>query len=61
METKAARNVPARIYCSTYCNFGHYVKTGNPVKHECRIIPPAALAAEMRGDFETAIRLMGGK
>lgn len=51
---------PRRIYCSTYCNFGHYVDTGAPVQHECRTIPPAALAAEIRGDYELAIQLMKG-
>lgn len=46
------------IYCTTFCNFGHYVRTGRPVAHECRIIPPAALRAEMDGDFEKAMRIM---
>jgi len=42
------------IYCSSYCNFGHRVRDGKPVEHECRIIPPQALQAEMDGDYETA-------
>jgi hypothetical protein len=46
------------IYCTTYCNFGHYVDNGRPVKHECRVIPPAALKAEMAGDYERAIEIM---
>jgi hypothetical protein len=49
------------IYCSTYCNFGHDVETGKPIDHECIIIPPEALAAEMGGDYERAIELMRGK
>ena len=46
------------VYCSTYCNFGHDLDTGEPVDHECRTIPPAALEAERAGDFELAIQLM---
>lgn len=46
------------VYCTTYCNFGHYVKTGRPVGHECRIIPPKALKAEMEGDYNTAIEIL---
>lgn len=49
------------IYCSTYCNQGHDLKTGRPVNHECRTIPPKALQAERNGDFELAIRLMEDK
>ncbi len=49
-----------RIYCTTYCNFGHYVATGAPVQHECRTIPPKALKAEMDGDFGLAIKIMNG-
>ncbi len=46
------------IYCTTYCNKGHRVRDGKPVDHECRIIPPKALAAEMAGDYEGAILIM---
>jgi len=46
------------IYCTTYCNQGHDLRTGHPVGHECRIIPPAALAAERADDFETAQRIL---
>ena len=49
---------PGTYYVSTYCNFAHNLKTGRPIGHECRVIPPAALRAEMADDFETAIRLM---
>lgn len=47
------------IYCSTYCNFGHRMKDGRPVEHECRVIPPAALRAERAGDYDKAIEIMG--
>jgi hypothetical protein len=46
------------IYCTTYCNHGHEVETGEPVDHECITIPPEALAAEIDGDFDKAARLM---
>ena len=49
-----------RFYVSTYCNFAHYVRTGRPIDHECRVIPPAALRAEMADDFDTAIEIMRG-
>ena len=38
-----------QIYCTTFCNFGHYVDTGRPIGHECRIIPPRLLRKEMSG------------
>ena len=46
------------IYVTTYCNFAHDVKTGKPIEHECIIIPPKALAAEMAGDYEAAIDIL---
>ena len=46
------------IYCTTYCNQGHVVRTGRPVGHECRVIPPKALRAEIDGDFKTAIEIL---
>jgi len=52
------RATEVKIYCSTYCNHGHNVKTGRPIGHECMKIPPAALRAEMDGDFELAIKLI---
>lgn len=55
MKNTSART---KVYCTSYCNKGHRVKDGTPVRHECGIIPPAALRAEMADDFELAIRLM---
>lgn len=52
---------PGTFYVSTYCNKAHALKTGRPIKHECRIIPPAALQAERDGDFDRAIAIMQGK
>lgn len=51
----------SQVYCTTYCNFGHDVGSGDPVDHECHNIPPEALEAEMAGDFDTAIELLQGK
>lgn len=46
------------FYVSTYCNFTHRVRDGKPVEHECRIIPPAALKAEMAGEISKACDIM---
>lgn len=51
-------NKAPKIYCSTYCNSGHDLKTGKPVDHECRVIPPEALEAEREGRFEDAVEVM---
>lgn len=45
-------------YVTTYCNKAHRVKDGKPIAHECRIIPPKALQAEMAGDIDTAIEIL---
>lgn len=50
-----------KFWVSTYCNFAHDLDTGEPIDHECHMIPPAALKAEMDGDFELAIEIMSGK
>lgn len=46
------------IYVSTYCNFAHRLSDGKPIEHECRVIPPEALEAEMRDDFPEAQRIL---
>jgi hypothetical protein len=48
------------FYVSTYCNRAHRLKDGRPIKHECRVIPPKALKAEMNGDIEGAVKIMKG-
>lgn len=50
--------VKNEIYTTTYCNKGHRVKDGKPVKHECRVIPPEALQLEMQGDYKGAIEIL---
>lgn len=46
------------VYCTTYCNHGHDTANGFPVDHECYVLPPAAIEAEMAGDYETARALI---
>ena len=46
------------FYVTTFCNFAHNVKTGRPLGHECYVLPPAALRAEMAGDYEKAGELI---
>jgi hypothetical protein len=46
------------MYVSTYCNHAHRLSDGKPVEHECRIIPPKALEAELAGDYELAIAIL---
>lgn len=54
METKT-------IYCTSFCNFGHVVETGRPVGHECYILPPAMLKAEMEDNYELALEILTRK
>lgn len=46
------------FYVTTRCNFAHRLSDGKPIAHECDVIPPAALAAEMEGDYDRAIDLI---
>lgn len=53
---RQARAVDAApIYLTTYCNRWHEIERGRPIGHECHVLPPAAIRAEMRGEFEEAI------
>lgn len=49
--------MPRPIYCTSFCNFGHYLNTGRPIDHECYIIPPRLLRAERDLPFEEAIEV----
>jgi hypothetical protein len=60
LQAEESWQAQRRVYATTYCNQGNVVATGRPVAHECRTIPPAALQAEMAGDYELAIELMRG-
>lgn len=46
-----------QIYCTTYCNHGHYVKTGKPVNHECYTLPPKGLRLESEGKYDEALEV----
>lgn len=50
--------VELRSYVTTYCNRSHDVKTGKPIGHNCYILPPAAIRAEMRGDYDEANKIL---
>ena len=39
-----------KIYCTSFCNFGHNIKTGRPIGHECYIILPGLLKAEIENE-----------
>ena len=45
------------FYCSTFCNFAHWLDTGRPIGHECYVIPPRLLQAERDLPFEDAIEV----
>jgi len=45
-------------YITSYCNKPHRVVDGKPLKHECRVIPPTALRAEIRGEFGIAMDIL---
>ena len=47
-----------KFFVTTRCNFAHRLHDGKPLDHECEIIPPRALAAEMAGDYERAIDII---
>ena len=47
-----------KTYVTTYCNHAHRVRDGKPINHECRIIPPDALRAEIEGRYDDAIRIL---
>lgn len=54
----ASNRPPADIYTTTYCNQGHCMRTGKPVRHGCYILPPKALALERDGHYEAAIDVL---
>ena len=40
-----------KYYCTSFCNFAHRLRDGMPVNHECYVLNPAGLRAEMAGDY----------
>jgi len=47
----------SKIYCTSFCNKGHLLDDGRPVDHECYVIPPEMLRAEMEERFEDALEI----
>jgi hypothetical protein len=47
-----------KIWNTSYCNRGHDVLDGKPIAHECHVLPPAALVAEINGDTDRAIAIL---
>lgn len=48
------RTATVKTYCTTYCNKAHRLSDGKPVRHECHVLPPKALALEVEGRFKEA-------
>lgn len=46
------------VFCTSYCNHGHDLRTGKPVGHECYVLSPNALRVERNGDVDAAIELL---
>jgi len=42
------------VFCTSFCNHGHRLSDGKPVKHECYVMPTEALHAERAGDTDRA-------
>jgi hypothetical protein len=46
---------PAQTALLPYCGRPHQIIDGLPIAHRCRVVPPEAIAAALRGDFQRAI------
>ena len=40
-----------KYYCTSFCNQTHRLHDGMPVNHECYVLNPKGLTAEMTGDY----------
>jgi len=49
---------PGDFYVTTYCNCAHRIIDGQPIGHNCFVLPPGALIAERDGDFPKAKELL---
>ncbi len=45
-------------YATSFCQQPHRLSDGKPVGHECMIVPPEALEAEAKGEYDRALRLL---
>ena len=60
MKTSAGK-VPAdpkATYVTTYCNKAHRLVDGQPVDHECNVLPPEALQLEREDRYAEAIAVL---
>ncbi len=48
----------AEVYATSFCNRPHYVFDGVPLNHECYVLPPSALSAELEDDFDRANEIL---
>lgn len=55
MEHVEALEGPPDVWCTSYCNHGHHMRTGKPIGHRCYVLPPAALRFEREGRTDEAI------
>jgi hypothetical protein len=49
---------PAQSALLPFCGRLHQIIDGLPIAHRCRVIPPDAIAAAIRGDFARAVTLL---
>jgi len=49
---------PGDFYVTTYCNFAHRLIDGQPIDHNCFVLPPAALMAERGGDVPKGVEIL---
>lgn len=47
--------VRTNSYATSFCGQPHRLADGVPWRHECVVVPPEALVAEARGDFDLAV------
>lgn len=47
-----------RLFTTTYCNQAHDLDTGNPVNHECYVLPVKVLELERDGKHSEATAIL---
>ena len=61
VKWSAVLSHPDQGYVTTFCNHAHRIRDGKPIAHECEILPPEALRAEIDEDFERALEIMSNR
>jgi hypothetical protein len=56
--TTAQPTKPVQSALLPFCGRLHQIIDGLPIAHRCRVIPPDAIPAAIRGDFDRAIAIM---